>query len=255
MSRVAWEIDMSIKTPEELAGMERAGSVTRAVLDAMKAAVTPGITTHDLDQIGAEVMRRRQARSAPRLVYGFPGHSCISVNEEVVHGIPSRRPLKSGDLVKLDVTVEVNGFMADACETVPVGTTDLKRQQLIRCAKDAFWAGLAVVRPGARAFDIGRAVQHVVRSAGFYVVRDLTGHGIGRTIHEPPTIPNYFDRRCSDLLTNGLVFTIEPLVAAGTDRTVTLDDGWTIRTRDRSPAAHFEHTVLVTPAGARLLTA
>lgn len=246
---------MSIETPEDLAGMELAGRVTRAVLAAMKAAVQPGISTQELDEIGAEVMRKFGARSAPNLVYGFPGHNCISVNDEIVHGVPGGRRLLNGDLVKLDVTVEVGGYMGDACETVAVGSVNRENESLMDCTKNAFWAGLSAVRPGARAFDVGREVQKTVKAAGYFVVRDLRGHGIGRTIHEHPIIPNEFDQHFSDVLSEGLVFTIEPLVAMGTSRTTTLKDGWTIRTRDRSRAAHYEHTVLVTREGARLLTA
>ena len=246
---------MSIESPEDLAGMEFAGRVTRAVLEAMKAAVRPGISTGELDEIGAEVMRKFGARSAPNLVYGFPGHNCISVNEEIVHGVPGGRRLVDGDLVKLDVTVEVGGYMSDACETVAVGSVTPASEGLMDCTKRAFWAGLSAVRPGARAFDIGREVERTVRAAGYFVVRELSGHGIGRTIHERPTIPNEFDRHFSDVLNEGLVFTIEPLVSMGTSRTTTLKDGWTIRTRDRSRAAHYEHTVQVTHDGARLLTA
>lgn len=246
---------MSIETAEDLAGMEQAGRVTRAVIDGMRAAVQPGIRTRELDELGATIMGALGGRSAPRQVYGFPGHNCISVNDEIVHGVPGSRKLANGDLVKLDVTVEVNGYMADACETVAVGQIDKASKQLMECATRAFWAGFSVVHPGARAFDIGREVHKTVSAAGYSVVRDQTGHGIGRTIHEWPTIPNQFDRRCSDLLTEGLVFTIEPLIAIGTSRTITLKDGWTVRTRDRSRAAHYEHTVLVTGDGARLLTA
>lgn len=246
---------MSIESPEDIAGMTRAGQATRAVLNAMKAAVRPGISTGELDTIGLATMREWGARSAPKMVYGFPGQSCISVNDEVVHGIPGNRKLQNGDLVKLDVTVEVNGYMADACETVGVGSIQQESRRLIDCAMDAFHAGLKVVRPGVRAFEIGRAVHALVSRAGFSVVRDLTGHGIGRTIHERPTIPNIYDPRCSDVLTEGLVFTIEPLVAVGTSRTVELKDGWTVRTRDHSLAAHYEHTVVVTAHGARILTA
>ena len=246
---------MSITTTAELTGMERAGRVTRAVLDAMKAAVAPGISTGALDAIGAAVMQSHGARSAPRLVYGFPGANCISVNDEIVHGIPGARVLRPGDLVKLDVTVEVDGYMADACETVGVGALSSESLRLQTCAAAALAAGIAAAAPGARAFDIGRAVSREVRRAGFSVVRGLSGHGIGRTIHEAPTIPNDYDPHCSDLLTEGLVFTIEPLIAAGGPGTLTLRDGWTVRTRDRSRSAHQEHTVLVTREGARLLTA
>lgn len=246
---------MSIQSPEELAGMEAAGRAVRAVLNAMKDAVQPGITTGELDKIGLQTMRSLGARSAPRLVYGFPGESCISVNEEIVHGVPGSRKLNAGDLVKLDVTVELNGYMADACETVPVGSIRSEVKRLMDCASEAFQAGLAAVYPGARAYEIGKAVSAVVRGAGFSVVDGLTGHGIGRRIHERPTIPNHYDPHCSDLLTEGLVFTIEPLIAMGTHRTVHMKDGWTVRTRDRSLSAHYEHTIMVTARGARILTA
>lgn len=246
---------MSIESIEELAGMEAAGRATRSVLNAMKQAVSPGVTTRELDEIGLQTMRALGARSAPKLVYGFPGQSCISVNEEIVHGVPGSRQLKKGDLLKLDVTVELNGYMADACETVAVGPVHLEARRLMDCAAEAFQAGLAEVHPGARAFEIGKAVDKAVRRAGFSVVRDLTGHGIGRTIHERPTIPNYYDPRCSDVLTEGLVFTIEPIIAMGTHRTVEMKDGWTVRTRDRSLSAHYDHTVVVTANGARVLTA
>ncbi|HXC94981.1 MAG TPA: type I methionyl aminopeptidase [Edaphobacter sp.] len=246
---------MSIESVEDLAGMELAGKVTRAVLNAMKEAVHPGITTGELDEIGAAVMHKAGGRSAPRLVYNFPGRSCISVNDEIVHGVPGKRRLVAGDIVKLDVTVEVNGYMADASESIGVGSLKRDSRRLVDCATLAFHNGLAQVRPGARAYDIGRAVHRTVAQAGYSVVNDLMGHGIGRTIHEQPSIPNHFDPRCADILTEGLVFTIEPLISMGDSRTVTLKDGWTVRTRDRSLAAHHEHTVVVTADGARLLTA
>ncbi len=156
--------------------------------------------------------------------------------------------------MKLDVTVEIHGLMADACETVGVGSITQESKRLMDCALNAFQAGLSAVRPGARAFDIGKAISRTVNTAGYSVVSNLAGHGIGRTIHEKPTIPNNFDRRCSDILTEGLVFTIEPMIAIGGSRTVTLKDGWTVRTRDKSRSAHYEHTVLVTRNGAQLLT-
>lgn len=246
---------MSIETEEDRDGLERAGKVTRAVLETMKAAVQPGISTAKLDAVGAAVIRAEGARSAPQKVYGFPGHNCISVNDEVVHGVPGRRRLAAGDLLKLDVTVEVGGYMADACETVVVGEPNEKQAALVTCAERAFGAGLAVVRPGICAYEVGAAIEREVRDAGFSVVRELMGHGIGRTIHEAPSIPNYREPRCGDVLTEGLVFTIEPILVQGSGQTVMKRDGWTMRTRDRSLAAHYEHTVVVTRDGARLLTA
>jgi methionyl aminopeptidase len=246
---------MCIETLEDLKGMEAAGQVTRAVIEAMKAAVREGISTGELDAIGEETMRQRGAHSAPRAVYQFPGANCISVNEEIVHGVPGERKLRRGDLVSLDVTVELNGYMADACETVSVGPPASGGARLMQCVRQAFDAGMAAVRPGVPAYEIGRAVDTVARRAGYSVIRDLTGHGIGHTIHEAPTIPNYYDPRFDDVLVEGLVFTIEPMIAVGTHRIVTMKDGWTVRTRDRSLSAHHEHTMVVTKDGARLLTA
>ena len=246
---------MSIESAQDLTGLQRAGAVTRKTIEAMKDAVRPGISTRELDNIGAEVMRQHGARSAPKLVYNFPGENCISVNDEIVHGVPGRRIVNPGDLVKLDVTVELDGYMADACETVAVPPIKREPQRLIDCAKNSFHAGFAKVRPGARVYEIGEAIQKEVAREGFSVVRELSGHGIGRTIHEAPTIPNYRDPRSTHVLTEGLVFTIEPLIAAGSGRMVILKDGWTVRTLDRSLSAHYEHTVFVTADGARLLTA
>jgi methionyl aminopeptidase len=209
---------MSINGPEELAGMRAAGTVVRLMLEAMKNAVRPGITTAELDEVGADVMKQRGAQSAPALVYGFPGVNCISVNDEAVHGIPGLRALREGDLVKLDVTVEKDGFMADAAVTVPVGKVTEERQNLIACAERAFAKAMLVARAGFRVWEIGRAVEREVRRSGFSVIRDLGGHGIGRTIHEEPRVPNYPDAEANQILTEGLVITVEPIIAAGSGR-------------------------------------
>ena len=184
---------MSITGPEDLAGMKAAGAIVRRMLEAMKRAVRPGITTAELDAVGAAVMREHGAQSAPQLVYKFPGVSCISLNEEAVHGIPGERAVESGDLVKLDVTIEKDGFMADAAETVAVGEVSEEKRRLIVCAERAFAKAMLVARAGFRVFEIGRAVEREVRRSGFSVIRDLGGHGIGRTIHEEPRVPNYAD--------------------------------------------------------------
>jgi methionyl aminopeptidase len=246
---------MSIQTPEELRGMRAAGIVVRLVLEAMKRAVRPGVTTRELDEIGAGVMRQHGARSAPALVYQFPGANCISVNEEAVHGIPCNRVLQNGDLVKLDVTVEKDGFMADAAITVPVGDVTDERQRLTTCAESAFTKAMLVARAGFRVYEIGKVIEREVRRNGFSVIRDLTGHGIGRTIHENPSVPNYPDPRANQVLTEGLVITVEPIIAAGSGKAVTADDGWTIVTADRTPSAHFEHTLVITKGQPILLTA
>ena len=225
---------MSINGPEELAGMRAAGAVVCLMLSAMKSAVRPGITTAEFDEVGARVMRQHGARSAPTLVYGFPGVNCISVNEEAVHGIPGKRALREGDLVKLDVTVEKNGFMADAAVTVPVGEVSEERRRLAECAERAFAKAMLVARAGFRVSEIGRAVEREVRRSGFSVIRDLGGHGIGRTIHEEPRVPNFADPEANQILTEGLVITVEPIIAAGSGRSFVAPDKWTIITSDHS---------------------
>lgn len=246
---------MSIKDPEELAGMRAAGAVVCLMLRAMKSAVRPGITTAELDETGAQVMKKHGARSAPALVYRFPGVSCISVNDEAVHGIPGKRALEQGDLVKLDVTVEKDGFMADAAVTVPVGEVTKERERLIECAERAFAKAMLVARAGFRVSEIGRVVEREVRRDGFSVIRDLGGHGIGRTIHEEPRVPNYADPGANQVLTEGLVITVEPIIAAGSGRSFVADDKWTIMTADHRPSAHYEHTLVITKGAPMLLTA
>lgn len=246
---------MSINGPEELEGMRAAGAVVRLVLEAMKAEVRPGVTTAELDEVGAGVMRRQGAQSAPALVYKFPGANCISLNDEAVHGVPSGRALQEGDLLKLDVTVEKGGFMADAAITVPVGEVTVERKLLMACAERAFTKAMLVARAGFRVSEIGRVVEREVRRNGFSVIRDLAGHGIGRTIHEEPRVPNYPDPQANQVLTEGLVITVEPIIAAGSGRTVTAKDGWTILTADHQPSAHYEHTLVITKGAPMLLTA
>ncbi|HST12542.1 MAG TPA: type I methionyl aminopeptidase [Terriglobales bacterium] len=246
---------MSISEPEELEALRAAGAVVRQVLEAMKREVRPGITTAELDAIGAAIIAENGARSAPATVYNFPGSNCISLNEEAVHGVPGARALKQGDLLKLDVTIEKNGFMADAAETVAVGAVTPEAQRLMACARRAFEKAMLVARAGFRVSDIGRAVEREVRRDGFSVIRELGGHGIGRTIHEQPRIPNYPDPEARQILTEGLVIAVEPIIAAGSGRAILAEDGWTMKTADRRPAAHYEHTIVVTKGAPLLLTA
>lgn len=246
---------MSITGPEELEGMRAAGEVVRLMIESMKREVRPGITTAELDAVGAGVMQKHGAKSAPAMVYNFPGTNCISVNEEAVHGIPGARALRDGDLVKLDVTVEKNGFMADAAVTVPVGNVSQENQRLIACAERAFAKAMLVARAGFRVSEIGRVVEREVRRNGFSVIRALGGHGIGRTIHELPRVPNYPDPEARQVLTEGLVITVEPIIAAGSGRSFVAADGWTVCTADGRPSAHYEHTLVVTKGEPILLTA
>jgi methionyl aminopeptidase len=246
---------VSINEPEELAGMRASGAVVRLMLRAMKNAVRPGITTAELDEVGAAVMRQHGARSAPALVYKFPGVSCISVSDEAVHGIPGSRVLLAGDLVKLDVTIEKDGFMADAAVTVPVGEISEERQRLVACAERAFAKAMLVARAGFRVWEIGRVIEREVRRSGFAVIRDLGGHGIGRTIHEEPRVPNYADPEANQILTEGLVITVEPIIAAGSGRALVAPDKWTMVTTDHCASAHYEHTLVITRGEPMLLTA
>jgi methionyl aminopeptidase len=245
---------MTIRAKEEEAGLEAAGRVVANALAAMRSAVRPGVSTEELDAISANVFRAEGARSAPRLVYDFPGTSCISVNDEVVHGVPGERRLRAGDLVKLDVTAEKDGFMADAARTVAVGPPSAVAANLAACVRIALRRALTVVRPGIPIRRIGREIESVVRQFGFSVVRELSGHGIGRTIHEAPAIPNFDDPRSRERLEEGMVIAIEPIVSAGSGEAVLAADGWTVRTSDGSFAAHHEQTLVVTSAGPRVLT-
>ena len=235
--------------------MRAAGEVVRLTLEALERAAQPDITTGALDRLAAEIFARHGARSAPALVYGFPGTVLISVNDEVVHGIPGSRRLRRGDVVKLDVTVEKDGYMADAARTVVLPGASAQAYRLRDCARDAFLKGLDAARPGRLVREVSRAIERAVRRHGFTVVPDLSGHGIGRTIHEPPTIPNFYDAAQKDVLTEGLVVAIEPIICDGSGRVVTGRDGWTIRTRDGSAAAHYENTVVISSDGPTLLTA
>ena len=246
---------MSIESTDDLEGVREAGRVTTATLDALVEHLRPGVTTGELDAVAAGVLARHGARSAPRMVYGFPGTALISINEEIVHGIPGRRRLEGGDLVSLDVTVEKDGYVADAARSMIVGDGSPEARQLIAAAEAALRAALAVARAGTLVNEIGRAVEKEVRRSGFSVVRGLCGHGVGRTIHESPEVPNVYDRRQRDVLTEGLVLTIEPMISAGSSYPVQCADGWTLRTRDFSLAAHCEHTIVITRGEPLILAA
>jgi methionyl aminopeptidase len=246
---------MSIRSQAELNALRTIGRIVRATLDEMAADVRPGVTTRDLDQTGAAVLRKHGAESSPPKVYGFPAATCISVNDEAIHGIPGHRALQEGDLVKLDVTADKDGFVADAAVTVRVGKVSPTADALARCATTAFREALKAARAGNRVYDIGRAVEREVQRRGFSVIRQLCGHGVGRAIHEEPSVPNYYDQRCRTKLTDGLVITIEPIISAGDGSAELQKDKWTIRTFDGSLAAHYEHTIVVTSGKPILITA
>jgi methionyl aminopeptidase len=246
---------MSIETPEELEQLKAAGRVVAQAIRAMRAHARPGVTTGELDAIGGRLFARAGARSGPQLDYGFPGVNCISVNDEAVHGIPGKRRLREGDLLKLDVTAELDGFYADACVSVPIGKASRSTQKLAGASRAALNRALETARAGIPINHIGRAVESTVNAEGYSVCTDLTGHGIGRRIHEQPNVPNYDAPGFDQPLTEGLVITIEPIIAAGSGAVRAAGDGWTIKTQDGSYAAHSEHTIVVTTGAPVVLTA
>lgn len=222
--------------------------------DAMAAHVAAGVSTRELDAIGREVLRRHGARSAPQLAYDFPGTTCISVNDQLAHGIPGPRRLRDGDLVNIDVSAELDGYWADSGASYPVGSVTPRLRQLLFTTRAALNDAMREVRAGAPIRNIGRAVERRAKRGGFRVVRDLCGHGVGRNIHEPPNVPNTFDRRNDDVLHEGLVITIEPFLTTGATTINEADDGWTLCTPDGSVGAQFEHTLIVTRGEPIVLT-
>jgi methionyl aminopeptidase len=247
---------MSIETQRDLDALRRAGRVVAETIAEARRRIHPGMSTAELDGIGENVFARHGARSAPRDAYGFPGCLCLSVNDEAVHGIPSERVLRAGDLVKVDVTAELDGYVADACESIPVGAVDRQTERLRAAADAALRRGIATASAGTRLREVGAAVERLVEARGFSVLRDLQGHGVGRAIHEPPEVPSWGAPWATERLTEGLVMTIEPIISAG-GRAVVEDptDGWTVRTRDGARSAHAEHTIVITRGQPLVLTA
>ena len=234
--------------------MRHAGRAAMSVLRRAASAVQPGATTGDIDRWIGEWIREMGAKSAFLGYRGFPGNACISVNEEVIHGIGGARVLRLGDLVKLDVGVRLGGFVGDVAMTVPCGGCNPGGQHLLDVTRQALREGIAQVKAGCTTLEIGRAVQSVVEGSGLGVVREFCGHGVGRSVHEEPQVPNYADCRDSVRLRAGVTIAIEPMVTAGNGAVKILGDGWTVVTQDRGLAAHFEHTVLVVEGGAEILT-
>jgi methionyl aminopeptidase len=246
---------VSVDSPEQLSGLRRAGLVVAETLRVLRRAVAPGVATGDLDRLAAETFARHGARSGPILTYDYPGAVCISVDDEVVHGVPGRRVLRPGELVTLDVAAEVAGYHTDAAITVPVEAVDGRRRRLMAATRAALAEGIRAAQPGAVLRDVGFAIEREARRRGFPVLRELTGHGIGLAMHEEPIVFNWPAPAASTRLTPGLVFTIEPMLTAGSPGLVLEDDGWTIRTVDGAPSAHEEHTIMVADRGPVVLTA
>jgi methionyl aminopeptidase len=245
------------KSPREIAMMREAGRVVAEILQALKALCRPGIETKALDAEAVQILDVHGAVSLFKGYRGYPATICVSVNEEVVHGIPGSRALEEGDIVSLDVGVRLRNYCADAAITCPVGRISEARQRLMRVTEEALWKGIETVKPNSRISDIAGAVQDHVERHGYSVVRKFVGHGIGRELHEAPQVPNYrwdASENYEWVLRPGIAIAIEPMVNEGTHEVDTLDNGWTVVTRDRRTSAHFEHTVAVTPEGHEVLT-
>jgi methionyl aminopeptidase len=246
---------VEIKSRDEIALMREAGRIVSEILDELEKAVAPGVTTWDLDALAEKLIYQQGARPAFKGYHGFPACLCASVNDEVVHGIPSkRRKLREGDLMKLDFGVVYRGFFGDSARTVPVGKVSSEAQALVNATREALNKGIQAMVAGNRLGDIGHAVQSYVEIRGFSVVRTFSGHGIGRRLHEAPDVPNYGQPGSGMKLRPGMVLAVEPMVNQGTDEVMVLEDQWTAVTRDSKLSAHFEHTVLITEGGPEVLT-
>jgi len=235
--------------------MRAAGQILKRTLEKVRTYVVPGRITKDIDDLAAKLIEQENALPAFKGYRGFPANICVSVNEQVVHGIPSsEKKLKSGDIVSLDFGVCYKGYFADAAVTLPVGKIDSSRKKLIRVTRDSLWQAIKQARPGKYLGDISYAIQRYVESQGFSIVRQFVGHGIGRNLQEEPEVPNFGKPHQGLLLKEGMVLAIEPMVNMGSWEVEILNDNWTVVTKDRSPSAHFEHTVAITRNGPEVLT-
>jgi methionyl aminopeptidase len=242
-----------IKSPREIEHLKKSNVIVAEVFEKLKEMIVPGVTTKELDQVAEEYILEKGARPAFKGYRGFPATLCISINEEVVHGIPNQRRLKEGDIVSIDVGVNFIGYFGDAAITLPVGEIDPEAKRLLEVTERALYIGIEEAKVGNRLFDISYAIQRWVESHGFSVVRDFVGHGIGRDLHEEPQIPNFGSPHQGPRLEKGMVFALEPMVNEGTHQVKVLSDGWTVVTMDGKRSAHFEHTVAITDGKAEIL--
>ncbi|MEW5761948.1 MAG: type I methionyl aminopeptidase [Bacillota bacterium] len=242
------------KSTRELRYMRDAGRVVAQVFRELEKAIAPGVTTGELNALAEDFIARQGARPAFKGLYGFPAAICTSVNEQVVHGIPGLRRLEDGDIISIDIGAEINGYYGDAAVTFPVGEISSGARRLLDVTRGALYAGIEMARSGNRLGDISHAIQSYVERHGYNVVRDYVGHGIGREMHEDPQVPNFGRPGRGPRLEPGMTLAIEPMVNAGTHEVRTLEDRWTVVTRDGSLSAHFEHTVAITNGAAEILT-
>lgn len=243
-----------IKNNNEIALMKKSGRIVGETLLLLEEEVKPGVTTADLDRIAEEFITKHGAKPSFKGLYGFPSSLCISVNEQVIHGFPGAYVLKEGDIVSIDCGAFFNGFHGDAARTFPVGNISVDAQKLIDITKESFFQGIKFAKQGNKLTDISYGIQSYVEAAGFSVVRDFVGHGIGRKVHEDPNVPNFGKSGRGPKLIEGMVLAIEPMINAGTHKVKTLKDGWTVVTADCSLSAHYENTVAILSDGPEILT-
>lgn len=243
-----------LKTPEEIEMMRGANLLVSQTLGEVAKWIEPGVTTHKLDTIAREFILDNGGRPACLGYEGFPGTLCIEVNETVVHGFPSNYTLREGDIIGTDCVVELNGFHGDSCYTFAVGEVSDKVMQLCKTTKESLYAGIQACRAGNRIGDISNAVQTYCEAGGYTVVREMCGHGIGRRMHESPEVPNYGRRGTGPVIKEGMCIAIEPMINLGSRNIVIERDGWTCRTKDRQPSAHYEHTVAILGGQTQILT-
>jgi methionyl aminopeptidase len=243
-----------IKSHNEIALMKKAGRIVGETLLLLEEEVKPGLTTADLDRMAEEFITKHGAKPSFKGLYGFPSTLCISVNEQVIHGFPGAYVLKEGDIVSIDCGAFLDGFHGDAARTFPVGNISVNAQKLIDITKESFFQGIKFAKEGNKLSDISYGIQSYVEAAGFSVVRDFVGHGIGRKVHEDPNVPNFGKSGKGPKLLEGMVLAIEPMINAGTHKVKTLKDGWTVVTADSSLSAHYENTVAILSDGPEILT-
>ena len=248
------KLKITIKNKAEIEKMKKAGYIAASVLEEIKKEIKPGMTTRQIDQMAEKIILGNSAECSFKGFGGYPAATCISINEEVVHGIPGNRTVKIGDLVGIDIGVYYLGFHADTAITIGIGQISKEKQKLLDITLDSLNKGIAMVKPGIHLGDVQAVIQNTIESAGFGVIRDLSGHGIGTELQEPPSIPNFGQKGTGLVLQEGMTIALEPMVSSGDYNVRVKPDGWTVITADGSPSAHFEHTIAVTSIGAEILT-
>lgn len=246
---------MTIENEKDLAGLKKIGRIVALTLREMQTQVKAGMTTAELDAIGGRFLAKHGARSAPFITYGFPGATCISLNHEAAHGIPGERVIRGGDLVNIDVSAEVGGYFADASVTVLIPPVDPVKGRLCDCPRRARRKAIAAARAGQPLNVIGKTIEATARQCGYQVIRDLPGHGVGRGLHENPTVPGFYIPSASQRLREGLVITVEPFLSTGANHVVESGNGWTLETADGSLSAQYEHTIVITRGHPLVITA